>query len=369
MSSDTLISPEEQLDIKVTDIPIRNIWHMLLYAWDEPPNSRNSIKQDEELAPTLDTLLCLILIRLIQQRFRIGLGRSYLDDNHIIRGIRGQVNFGESLKNNLFYKGQTFCQFQEFSANVPKNQIVRTTLQRMVHLGRFGHDRSYSQDVCQRLRRASMSMDGVNMVELSLDFIDRQHLGRNDKDYRIMLAICRLLLQKYMPVSNEGRLSLTSIDTFGFLMHNIYELFVANFFKHHLLDWKVSPQKIFRWNELSKNQYLPIMRPDLVLEEKSTKRTLVLDTKYSRQTVKNQFGDEKFQSSHLYQMYAYLKTQEEMSELHRISSGILLYPKSGLNKIDTCIELPNHSIYISCIDLSDPWHEIERNLLEMIRVY
>jgi 5-methylcytosine-specific restriction enzyme subunit McrC len=367
MGPSILVAPEERLDLKESDIPIRNIWHMLLYAWNEPPSASDILLQNEEEAPTLDTLLSLILIRLIQQRFRIGLGRNYLDENHIIKGIRGQVNFGESLKKNLFYKGQAFCRFQEFSINVPKNQIIRTTLQRMVMLGNFGTSKSNAQEVCQRLRRASMTMDGVDIVELSLEFINRQQLGRNDRDYRIMLAICRLLLQRFMPLSNVGQSPLPFIDTFGLLLHDVYEKFVANFYKYHLLDWRVDSQKILEWNERLKNQYLPIMKPDLVLEEKSSKRTIVLDTKFTPQTVMNQFGSEKFQSSHLYQMYAYLKTQEELSDQKKLASGILLYPRSIKNNINTCIELLSHTINISCIDLSKPWQDIERDLLNIVK--
>jgi 5-methylcytosine-specific restriction enzyme subunit McrC len=237
----------------------------------------------------------------------------------------------------------------------------------MVKLGNFGKNSSYSQEVCQRLRRASMTMDGVDFVELSLDLIDRQELGRNDRDYKIMLAICRLLLQRNMPVSSDGKSSLYYIDPFGLLMHHIYELFVANFYKYHLSDWNVSSQKVFEWNERFKTQYIPIMKPDLVLEEKLTNRTIVLDTKFTPQTVTNQFGDKKFHSGHLYQMYAYLKTQEDISEQKRVASGILLYPRSELNSISSSIELYNHTINVSCINLSDPWQEIETNLLEMIR--
>lgn len=366
MNPVVLVAPEEQLDIKESDIPIRNLWHMLLYAWNEPPNPSNSLKQDEETAPTLDTLLCLILIRLIEQRFRIGLGRNYLDENHIIKGIRGQINFGESLKKNLFIQGKTFCRYQEFGINVPKNQIVRTTLQRMVSLGNFGVNKSDAQELSQRLRRASMTMDGVDIVELSLEFINRQQLGRNDRDYRIMLAICRLLLQRHMPLPVVGQSQLPSVDTYGLLLHDIYEKFVANFYKYHLLDWQVDSQKILKWNKRFENPYLPIMKPDLVLEEKSSKRTIVLDTKFTPQTVRNQFGGEKFQSGHLYQMYSYLRTQEELSDHKRVASGILLYPASRINRLNERIELLNHNIHISSIDLSTPWQEIEMNLLDLI---
>jgi hypothetical protein len=70
-------------------IPIHNLWHMLLYAWDEVPLSHTGLMTDVEHAPTLDALFASILVKLAQQRMRIGLGRDYQDTSYLLRGIRG----------------------------------------------------------------------------------------------------------------------------------------------------------------------------------------------------------------------------------------------------------------------------------------
>ena len=363
---DTLQEYEELVDLKESDIPIRNIWYMLLYAWNEPPQFQNYMYQAEEEAPSLDALLCSILIRLIQQRLRIGLGRNYLDENHLIRGIRGQINFGDSLKRNTFNKGETYCKFQEFSINVPKNQIIRTTLMRMVLLGDFGPNTANAKSIRQNLRMVSQIMDRVDIVELSIGFIRRQQLGRNDRDYRIMLAICELLLHRYMPEGNQGRHHLPMFKDQNLVMHHIFELFVANFYRFHLQGWDVFPQKTISWHEKTENKYLPSMRPDLVLIEKGSKRVIILDTKFTRQTTRNQWGGEVFHSSHLYQMYAYLKTQEGLSEQHQSAKGILLYPTSRQTSLNEIINLTNHTLGIQSINLSSSWQEIEKNLITLI---
>lgn len=50
----------------VGGIPIKNLWFMLLYAWDRP-ELLGSWRADVETAPNLATLLARILARLVQQ--------------------------------------------------------------------------------------------------------------------------------------------------------------------------------------------------------------------------------------------------------------------------------------------------------------
>src|SRR5690606_25772020 len=45
-------------------IPIRNLWHMLLYAWNEPPDSPYRKIVGDEPGPSLDALLAISLARL-----------------------------------------------------------------------------------------------------------------------------------------------------------------------------------------------------------------------------------------------------------------------------------------------------------------
>jgi 5-methylcytosine-specific restriction enzyme subunit McrC len=348
-------------------IPIRNLWHMLLYAWNEPPFSLPENLKDVEDAPSLDSLLASVLVKLVQQRIRIGLGRSYTDEQQFLRGVRGRIKFAESLKSLAFERGQAYCQFQQYSLNVPKNQIVRSTLMRLVQVGQFGPEPARAELLRHTLRRLVRELDGVDLVELQLDFIRRQQLGRNDRDYRLMLVICELLLQRQMPTDSYGSHTLPALKRAELVMHRIYERFVANFYQIHLKDWQVIPQKYIVWHTQTPSSYLPGMQPDLVMQHKTTRRIVVLDTKFTTQSiVKNQWGGAGFNSPHLYQIYAYLKTQEHLSEQHRQATGILLYPQTSSEKVSERIGLQEQTIRIESIDLTTPWQEIEQVLLETI---
>jgi 5-methylcytosine-specific restriction enzyme subunit McrC len=356
-------------------IPIRNLWPMLLYAWNEVPldQVRGWPLQYASLerAPTLDALLAFVLIRLIQQRLRIGLGHDYIEETNTLRGIRGRINFAETINQHALERGQLICQFQGYRLNSLKNQIIRSTLARLVKVGEFGTDPALVREIHQKLRLLLRDLDGIDFVELTPDLIRRQLYARSghDHDYRLMLSICDLLLQRQMPGDSEGRTRalVPLIDRELLVLYKVYERFVANFYRMHLRDWDVSAQKRLEWHAAEANEHLPLMIPDIIMQNRSTRRMIVLDTKLTAQSLtENQWGKAVFDSSHLYQLYAYLKSQEHVSENHRTAAGILLYP-AVRNRFSERVRLQDQVIRIESVDLAAPWQEIEGQLLELVK--
>ena len=347
-------------------IPIRNLWYMLLYAWQETPRSPYWQMADAEQSPSLDALLAYCLRNLLQQRLRIGLGCSYMREEQALRGIRGRIQFAPSVKQRRFERGQVVCQFDQYSINAPKNQIIRTTLHHLAQVGQFGPDRQKDAGLRHSLRWLVRLLDGIDLIELTPDLMRRQQAERHDRDYRLMLAICDLVWQRRMPAEEAGQLYLSQLERDRLVLHRVYELFVANFYRYHLSDWLVLPQKSLTWHEKSPNLYLPTMRPDLLLEEKSTGRIIVLDTKYTAKSlIENRWGKEIFAPSHLYQIHTYLSTQAHLSEQHQQAIGILLYPAVHDEWAER-VELPQHQIHVVCVNLAAAWQQIEQRLLDVI---
>jgi 5-methylcytosine-specific restriction enzyme subunit McrC len=343
---------------------------MLLYAWNEVPASalRGWAMEDvdAERAPTLDTLLASLLIKLMQQRLRIGLGHDYIDEERSLQRLRGRINFGETLRQRTLDRGQLICEFEGYSANSSKNQVIRTTLDRLIKVGQFGIEDSAVKEIQQKLRRLVRDLDGIDFIELTPELIRRQLLTRNDHDYRLMLAICDLIVQRTMPGGSESKSIVPLLDRKVLVLYRIYERFVANFYRLHLKDWEVNAQKRLDWHTEEASEHLPLMVPDLLLQEKSSGQILILDTKFTPNSlVVNPWGKPIYDSSHLYQVYAYLRSQEHLSEAHRIASGILLYPAVG-QKLSEKVRLQGHVIRIESVDLAASWQEIERGLLELV---
>ena len=183
-----------------------------------------------ENAPTLDALLATILSKLIEQRLRIGLGRDYANDESLIHGIRGRVDFAESLTHLAFQHGKAYCRFQTYGPNVPKNQIVRSTLARLAQVGEFGVIQSQADELRHKLRRRMHNLDSVDFVELKPDFIRRQQLCRHDADYRLMLAICYVVAERQMPTERAGMHGLPGLDREAMVLWRVFERFIAEIF-------------------------------------------------------------------------------------------------------------------------------------------
>jgi len=364
----TVLSQSPAVTTRFTEhgVPIRNLWHMLLYAWNEAPLADGSLETEAECAPTLDALLASILLKLMQQRLRVGLGRGYVAEQQTVRGIRGRIDFGTSIRERAFARGEAHCDFQEYGPNEPRNQIIRSVLVRLLQTGRFGPESDALKKLRARLRRLTRDLGGIDLIEVTPAMIHRQLGARHDRDYRLMLSICNLVLERQMPSAPEGSTTGPAIDHQALVLHRVYERFVAGFYRIQLPGWDVSAQKRLNWPTREPNERLPQMVPDLLLQERSSGRLLIVDTKFTAHSlVDNRWGKPVLDSAHLFQLYAYLKSQEHLSPAHRAAAGILLYPAAQY-QLSESIELQDHLMRFECVDLARPWHEIEKRLKELV---
>ncbi|MBC9177735.1 5-methylcytosine restriction system specificity protein McrC [Pseudoroseomonas ludipueritiae] len=368
MIDPSVLSSEDHVEIGATTlsgIPIRNVWHMLLYAWGEAA-AVERWQREAEAAPSLDALLASVLLRLVEQRLRVGLGRGYDVEAASIRGIRGRIDFAQSLKTLEFERGKAYCRFHAFTADIPRNRTIRAVLDRLAKAGEFGPLPGHAAALRQRLRRLVRDLDEITPVSPRPGVAARETTGRNDGDYRLMLAICELVLRRQMPTEAGGAGSL-GINRDTLTLHAVFERFVATFLRARLSGWHVQSQKVLAWPTSGTPPLLPTMQADLVLQEVSTGRIVLLDTKFTAASlVANRFGEHRLDSSHLYQIYAYLRSQEEFSAAHRYATGILLYPAAAWH-LSERMEVQGHLIRVETVDLTRPWPEVENRLLAAVR--
>ena len=355
------------------NIPVRNWWHMLLYAWDLVDLS-GLFDAKWERAPDLRALLTQILAELTNRQIRRGLRGDYVDRSEALKTVRGGIDFNRTLSDLLLYKGQLHCEYQEYSLNVPRNQIIATTLQRQMRRGfeKINNDRR--REVMDDVERLVRMMADIGDVGLSRSLIatEMRKLGANEREYKLMLRICEMLYEPRMPQDSEDERGESFRNWTRHRRNEIFERFVANFYILRLSgrSWRVSTQLTQRWHVTSDDDEnglgLPIMRPDIVLTSRDGSKRIVIDTKWYGSVTSGYYGSITVNSANLYQMYAYLASQDHESDAHRTATGVLLYgqTKEGERKLRTRIE--EHPFWVETLDLTQDWEEIEDDLKRLV---
>ena len=364
-----------QTEVVPEKIPVRNWWHMLLYAWDLV-EFRGRFDTEVEDAPDLRALLTGILVHLVKHQVRRGLRGDYVERSEELRSVRGRIDFGETLRGMSMYRGRLHCEYEEFTLNVPRNQIIRSTLGDSLNRGftRVEEDRAkYGRLVSdvEALLRMLYEIDRVRVTR-RLIASELRLLGRNEREYKLMLKICEMLQDPAMPQSD----SVSELDFVDWLRkkedeHKIFELFVSNFYKLRLgNDWRVSAQQRRYWGKKTdtetENARLPTMNPDIVLIRRDTAGVVMIDTKWYGSVLYERGGKPTVNPDHVYQMYAYLQSRDSDGVRHPDASGILLYAKTVKDDVDFRTEIDGHPFRVYTLDLAQEWEGVERDLVGLL---
>lgn len=103
---------------------------------------------------------------------------------------------------------------------------------------------------------------------------------------------------------------------------------------------------------------MPIVITDIIIENERQPRRIIIDTKFTNILTASNHSAERFKAGHLYQLYAYLRSQEKgHGPRSRDSEGWLIYP-SIAKDIDEAATIQGHRVRLVTIDLSLPSSEI-----------
>ena len=349
------------------EIPVRNAWYFLLYAWDMAA-FRGGLRADVERSPTLLGLLSRVLLTSSRELLRRELGRAFAAREAPVEGVRGRIDFARSLKRLDFEAGRASCKFSELEIDTPRNRILRSTMGSLARDPRVDHTAaSKAAELRQELGTAVRAMEGVTIERITREAFRRLQLGRNDRAYALPLSICALIHRLELPTEDEGDHALTALLRDEITFHSLFERFVRNFWRTHLGGLYAVKSEVLEWFDELACPLAPAMRTDITLTGRAPPfRRLVVDTKYYTSSLSNgQYATARFHSNNLYQIYAYLRTQEHRSGSHRDAEGMLLYPTTTVD-LDEMMKVQGHRIRVATVNLAEPWPQIEARLLSLV---
>ena len=182
-------------------------------------------------------------------------------------------------------------------------------------------------------------------------------IGRNDATDRFMVALAKLAFELALPTEIAGSTPLVTPDREEAWARRLFEKAVLGFARVELvpLGWSVRGGTPLEWQISSPSAGLPNILPrmvtDMVLDPPKPGRRVVVDTKFTSILASGRFRAASLKSGYLYQMYAYLRSQEGCDPRWDQAAGLLLHPAIDASLHERAV-IQNHPISFATVDLA-----------------
>lgn len=341
-------------------IPVQNVYYLLCYAW-RYAEATELVNVGGLHAERVENLLAHLLISGVTRLLSRGLDRAYIEERDALRAPRGKLDLSATLKMSLERTGRIICSYDERSQDVLHNRILRAT---MLRLASASVDTQLSRELVRTARR----MRDVTDIDLKPSTFQRVHLHRNNAHYRFLLHLCELAVCNLVPEQKGKGFRLIDFRTDARQMGALFEEFVRNFLRSEQDHFLVKRENI-QWaaepTTPGAQIFLPVMKTDISLV--APDRKIVIDTKF----YENPLGlshlrvNRKLHSSHLYQVYSYLKNLEAHGD-RRADAAVLLYASTG-ESFDLRYRVGSQEIQARTLSLNQPWQGIRSDLLRLAK--
>lgn len=329
---------------------------MLCYAWDRL-KEKDIVDADRLEGNNIMDLFARVLISGTEYLIKRGFDRKYISKNEIIPTVRGKIDFAGSMKKITWISGKMACDYDELNHNILHNQIIKTMIELLIKSKEL--DKSLKEDL-HRLHRYFRDID---TIKINKNTFSKIQINKNNQYYEFVLKVCEVIYENILVDENTGQVKFRDFYRDERQMAYLYENFVRNFYRKEQQDFEVKRENI-EWDAVGNTVYLPQMKTDISLI--SGNRTIIIDTKYYDDVYEANYGSKKFKSSHLYQIFAYLKNREVKGGAYIHSEGILLYPAVNV-EVDEDYLIQGHKIMIRTVNLNQDWKMIHNRLLEIIK--
>jgi 5-methylcytosine-specific restriction enzyme subunit McrC len=348
-------------------IPVRNLWLLMLYASDLFHHLDRAKIAVEENPDDIPNLVAEVLAHAVERRLKRNLSRGYQLEEAVLSRVRGRIDLLETERRQLLNRGLVACRFENMTINTPRNRFVYGALSHISRLVSSSELARKCRALASSLRALGVSGELPSRTEMSTE-----RSARHDSGDEFMITAARLAFDLALPTETLGNLSLLQPDRTITWIRKLFEKAVAGFYEVVLISegWRIQAQKTIHWSIEQRTsgigRILPSMRVDVVLDRPNTGQRIVIDTKFNSVITRGWHHEEVLRSAYIYQIYAYLRSQEGRGDSHADhASGLLLHPAVGYS-IDETVVIQKHAIRFATVNLAATAIEIRERLLQMV---
>lgn len=334
-------------------IRIQNIYYMLAYAFRVLHEQGYKDVATEDFENTAE-LLSAILCRGVSVQIKRGLCRQYITNEEPLGSPRGKIEIEESIKTQAIRKKQLVCSYDEFSVDAYTNRIIKTTMMLLLRA-------NIAKARKKELRKLLIYFDGVSVLDIHTINWDIQY-DRNNQTYRMIIEICYLVFKGLLQTTADGSTRIMDYADEQ-TMAKLYEKFILGYFQREHPEIKAySPQITWQVTD-GYRTLLPTMQSDIVISNRKTKKTLIIDAKYysHNMQMKAPYMTQTLHSGNLYQIFTYVKNWSAAPD--ETISGMLLYARTddGIQP-DNDYQMSGNQISVKTLDMDSDFTEIAAQL-------
>lgn len=287
--------------------------------------------------------------------FNNGVKSDYVLKDENVPYLRGKLKVSENIKYNFANKAKFFCEFSDYSPNIPANRLIKSTL--------------------IKLLKITSSYNNYYSLNKILSHLEEVETSSNIKNDLAKVSSANRLLSKYKTLLLWSEIFLTnkSFTNFKgeslnmailFPMEKIFEDYVAFLFAKYSDGFKIKAQdKSYFLVEEHQGEKRFRLKPDIVIDKEKTRKKII-DTKWKLLDQLAEKRNYNISQADMYQLYAYGK---KYSTDYIDPSLVLLYPSNPnfSSQLDNFIYEGDLVLKVIPFDFNKPEREQIESLLNL----
>ena len=312
-------------------IDIPQLLSLACYAMAQFRPQENPFNFAEKAA--LPDALALSLNFMARRAFARGLLHGYHTREESLYTVRGRIRFDEQLRRQFNVPLPVAVRYNEFTADIPANQLVKAAAYRLGSSGLRSHQARSGLGWIVGI------LDNVSLKEFQANAVPEVEFDRLNEHYRGVVALARLILRHNAFQSRRGE-----VRAAGFLMdmNQVFQEFVTVALREAL----VVPKSAFAEGGIASlddgDAHAIKLRPDLVWREGGNP-CFVGDVKYKNLT--RESDNNHIPNSDLYQLLAYVTALN-------LPGGMLIYAQGEAETARYQVRNSGQRLEVAALDLS-----------------
>lgn len=286
---------------------------------------------------------------------------------------RGRIELAATMRRGLEHRGVFAYRFDQHTIDTQRNRYLNETLRLIAY--RIGARHAIDGASLTAREAASLARTltecGVAATPTTGYRAESEVFGQHDRGDARVMQLAQLFRSLRIPSQADGAMRIDELERDETALRKTFERAMYGVLRHALESgWAVKHGGRLAWPveraTIGAATIVPRMEIDIRVDNHTTGARTIIDTKYTSITHRGQFDRERLRSSHIYQVYAYIRSQESVNDVPSLSAaGVLLHPSVGVD-VDESVWMHGHRFRFVTVDLASDVRTLRAQVLRAV---